>query len=170
MKWRPLSAVLAVLAAIVVGSPRSDGRNNGPVVQAAAEVDLAFDGSRYADRTLTLGDRTIAFRAFENIVYVSRPVEARYQSLNFYVPAAYFEGAAVGGYTAGTAPIFLPNTVGGYMPGLPGGPGQDRSGRPNAVLVALSRGLVVAVPGARGRTLQDPRGLSPARPRPASWT
>lgn len=128
------------------------------VLFVAAKADLVFDGSGYADKTLTVGGRTIAYRAFENIVYVSRPVEPKYQALNFYVPKAYYEDRSVGGYTAATAPIFFPNSVGGYMPGPPGGPGQDRNGRPNAAFVALSRGMVVAAPGARGRTLRDAGG------------
>ena len=56
--------------------------------------------------------------------------------------------------TAKTAPIFLPNGVGGYMPGDSKEPSDsDRmSGGANASLVALSKGYVVAAPAVRGRT------------------
>jgi multidrug resistance efflux pump len=37
--------------------------------------------------------------------------------MNIYIPEEYFEGKSIGNYTANTAPIFFPNTVGGYMPG-----------------------------------------------------
>ena len=45
------------------------------------------------------------------------------------------------------------------MPGAAGKPEIDkRSGKENASLVALSRGYIVAAPGARGRTLKDEQG------------
>jgi hypothetical protein len=78
--------------------------------------------------------------------------------MNVFVPVEYYEGRSIGAYDADTAPIFLPNSVGGYMPGPPGSPGPGRDGRPNAALVALSKGYVVAAPGARGRTSQDASG------------
>lgn len=49
-------------------------------------------------------------------MYVANPIEPDYQTLNIYVPEAYFQGEKVNGYSAETAPIFLPNAVGGYMP------------------------------------------------------
>jgi len=158
----------------------------GRVVLGAS---LDFDASHYTVESVTVNGHPVRYRAFRDIVYVANPVDVKYQSLNFYVPEEFFEGKAVGGYTAQTAPIFLPNTVGGYLPGLPGGPGQGlgpdlmaphpgaplglppgpppagmRPGagrgadRPNAMAAALSRGLVVASPGARGRTLKDASG------------
>jgi hypothetical protein len=97
---------------------------------------------------------------------VERPVLPTHQALNLYVPEAYFEGGTVGRYRAATAPIFLPNGVGGYMPALPGRPGNrmgppptaGQPAAPNAMAVALTRGLVVAAPGARGRTQQAADG------------
>ena len=80
--------------------------------------------------------------------------------MNIFIPATYFSGGTVNGYTAKTAPIFLPNGVGGYMPGEAGEPGIGGHGEdgPNAALVALSRGYVVAAPAIRGRTTQDASG------------
>ena len=126
----------------------------GPIGAAGLE----FDPSSGVAETLTLEGVTVAYRAYENVVYVSRPADTTVQVMNIYVPEPYFEGGTLGGYTAETAPIFLPNTVGGYMPGIPGGPGEDRDGGPNAAFVALSRGYVVASPGVRGRTTQDEAG------------
>jgi dienelactone hydrolase len=103
--------------------------------------------------------QNITYRAFENRVYVQKPVDVLYQTINIYVPEAYYHDQSINGYTAKTAPIFLPNTVGGYMPGAAGTPGEDRRrGGPDAALTALSRGLVVAEPGARGRTLMNAKG------------
>ncbi len=118
-------------------------------------VELTFDQGNYAVKTVTAGDQTITFRAYEGIVYVSKPVDTQYQALNFFVPEAYAKGESIGAYDAKTAPVFFPNSVGGYMPSRPGAPGPGRNGRPNAAFVALSKGYVVAAPGARGRTLRD---------------
>jgi hypothetical protein len=119
---------------------------------------LNFDATNYTTKTQTVDGKAVTYRAFEGIVYVKNPVDAKYQSLNFYVPEAYYAGASISGYTATKAPIFFPNSVGGYMPGEPDQPGEGREGGPNAALVALSKGLVVACPGARGRTTQDASG------------
>lgn len=125
-----------------------------------AKTTITFDPNRYTVKTLTLNGQTITFRAFEDIVYVQNPVDTKYQRLNFYVPEAYYSGKSIGGYTAKTAPIFFPNEVGGYMPGDPGIPGLDRHrGEPNAAIYALSKGYIVAAPGARGRTTQDEKGV-----------
>ena len=125
---------------------------------AIGAADLEFDLDSGVTETLTLNGNTIAYRAYENVPYVSRPAEAKVQVMNIYIPEPYFEGGTLGGYTAETAPIFFPNTVGGYLPGGPGGPGEDRNGNPNASFWALSRGYVVASPGVRGRTTQDESG------------
>lgn len=125
-------------------------------------------------RSITAADgQTVRFRAFEGIAYAAQPVEPQHQRMNVYVPEAYFakDGAQVGAFNVSTAPIFLPNHVGGYMPALPGVPGQSgRMGRAqqpadglvkmDAMLMALSRGYVVASPGARGRT--QAAGKAPA--------
>ena len=126
---------------------------------------LDFSRLQPVSRTTTVNGQTVAYRAFENIVYVANPVNAEYQAMNIYIPEAYFKGGKVNGYTADTAPIFLPNQVGGYMPGKPGVPGQAghgprKAGEADAMQVALSRGLVVASPGARGRT--QATGKAPA--------
>ena len=128
------------------------------VASASDGQSLEFDSSRFEKKTIEVAGRTVAYRAFEGVVYVSHPVDALYESMNIYVPEAYYEGKAVGPYTAETAPIFLPNSVGGYMPGKPGRPGLSREGGPNAIAVALARGLVVAAPGARGSTCTDAAG------------
>ena len=125
---------------------------------ASGAADLKFDPDSGVAATLTLKGSTITYRAYENVPYVSRPAEAKVQVMNIYIPEPYFEGGTLGGYTAETAPIFFPNTVGGYLPGAPGGPGEDRDGNPNASFWALSRGYVVASPGVRGRTTQDESG------------
>lgn len=127
---------------------------------AAPPPAMPFDPSRFVARSYTVNGQRVAVRAFEGLPVVSRPVEPAHQALNLYIPEAYFHGERVGRYTAATAPIFLPNAVGGYMPALPAQPDQrmgpppppGTTPPPSAMAVALSRGLVVASPGARGRT------------------
>lgn len=124
--------------------------------QTKQTYSLDFDAGKFSVETAEVGEKTIRYRAYKNIVYLLFPVDAKYQSLNFYVPVEYYEGKAVNNYNANSAPIFLPNNVGGYMPAEPGQAATDRrTGAPNSILVALSRGFVVAAPGARGRTLID---------------
>lgn len=113
--------------------------------------DLCFDPAAYAEGSCTLEGSTIRYRAWENIGYCAAPVDA-IQTLNLYVPEDYYAGAVHNGYTLQTAPIFVPNTVGGYLPGPADCPSTDRFGRPNAVFRALEHGYVVACIGVRGRT------------------
>ena len=125
---------------------------------AAVQYSLNFEADNYAVKMLTMNGQAIQYRAFENIVYVQQPVDATYERMNVYVPEEYYAGKSIDGYTSETAPIFFPNEVGGYMPGEPGIPGEGRDGNPNAAIVALSKGYVVASPGARGRVTQDATG------------
>ena len=113
--------------------------------------DLCFDPAAYAEGSCTLEGSTIRYRAWENIGYCAAPVDA-IQTLNLYVPEDYYAGAVHNGYTLQTAPIFVPNTVGGDLPGPADCPSPDRFGRPNAVFRALEHGYVVACIGVRGRT------------------
>jgi acetyl esterase/lipase len=123
----------------------------------AAEGELLFDPARFELKKISVDGREISVRAYEKILYVARPVEPDYQSMNVYIPVEYFEGKKIGGYSAETAPIFLPNSVGGYLPGKASGTEPGFGGQ-STVARALAHGYVVAAPGARGRTLQSPAG------------
>ena len=112
-------------------------------------------------QTLLAGDKLVSFRSWLDIPYVNNPVEPEYQRLNIYVPEEYFHDQSINGYTAKTAPIMMPNGVGGYMPGKQFIPANDsRHGTPNVALYALSKGYVVITPAIRGRTLEN--GKAPA--------
>ncbi len=135
-------------------------------INAKAQNSLQFDNSKFETQSQVFQEKTIKVRAFEKIIYVTNPVDTKQQILNIYIPEAYFNNEAINGYTAETAPIFFPNKVGGYMPAQPatfingpqrGGPGGPPS---NAVVIALSKGYIVASAGARGRT--SPLGKAPA--------
>ena len=130
----------------------------------SSDYDLDFSKQRGSAKTMQVNGETVAYRAYENIVYVQKPVDTVYQSINIYIPEAYFNGGSINGFTADTAPIFFPNQVGGYMPGKPGEPGKagfgPSTGKADAMQVALSQGYIVASPGARGRTSSS--GKAPA--------
>ena len=97
----------------------------------------------------------VSYRAYNNIAYVSSPVNQDYQKLSIYIPEPYFSSRPLNGYTASTAPIFIPNNSGGYMAAEIMTPSAE-----NPVGLALSRGLVVVSPALRGRNVTN--GTAPA--------
>lgn len=113
--------------------------------------DLKFDPQAYEIKTCEIKNKKITYRAFENIVYCAKPV-SRVQKLNIYVPECYYQGETINGYSLHTAPIFAPNTVGGYMEGPAMKIGEGRfDHQPNSVFEALLHGYVVMCAGIRGR-------------------
>lgn len=104
---------------------------------AAAPSQLRFDPTAGERLSLTMPDgKEVAFTAYERLFFVTNVEDSAYQYMNVYVP----DGA-----TAQT-PIFLRTYVGGYMASAAARPqAGDATGR------ALREGLVVAIPGARGR-------------------
>ena len=124
-----------------------------PPLQADAslKISLAFDVKNYESMSTTVDNKEIKYRAFEYIPYVANPIDIDQQYMNIYVPEEYFNNGTVNAYNTQTAPIFMPNAVGGYMPSQAMTP-KVKNGQPNSVLYALSRGYVVASPATRGRT------------------
>ena len=124
-----------------------------PPLQAdsSAKISLAFDAKNYESMSTTVDNKEIKYRAFEYIPYVANPIDIDQQYMNIYVPEEYFNNGTINGYNTQTAPIFMPNAVGGYMPSQAMTPKME-NGKPNSVLYALSRGYVVASPSTRGRT------------------
>ena len=123
-----------------------------PPLQAdtSAKITLTFDVNNYESMTGTVDNKEIKYRAFEYIPYVSNPIDIDQQYINIYIPEEYFNNGTVNGYNTQTAPIFMPNNVGGYMPSQPMAPKVENN-KPNSALYALSRGYVVASPATRGR-------------------
>ena len=173
-----------VLLSLLTGSLALYSASSGPVIAEAAppnsvaevvaqnanSYSLDFDaGKNYTEETLTLNGQAVKFRSYRNVVYVAHPNNVASQSMNIFSPAAYFENGTINGYTKDTAPIFMPNGVGGYMPGKAIEPTENDmlSGGANAALVALSRGYVVAAPAIRGRTTIGDDGNTYAGKAPA---
>ena len=121
---------------------------------------LKFEKNDYTIEEVTLCGETIRFRAFRDLIYVEKPVNEEFQKMNLFVPECYYEGASLHGYDLGSAPVFMPNTVGGYMPGPADEPGTNPflQGRPNTIFRALQHGYVVASPAIRGRVQKGADG------------
>ncbi len=115
---------------------------------------LKFNKENYTSESKILSGEKICYRAYRKIVYVEKPLAVNSQVLNIFIPEPYFENKTINGYTAKSAPIFMPNTVGGYMPGQTMEPVEKdkMTGGANSVLLALKRGYVVVTPAIRGRT------------------
>ena len=154
----PQSYVDARNEASTKGSAVTEEKNilSQPIEQplqadSSAKISLAFDAKNYESMSTTVDNKEIKYRAFEYIPYVANPIDIDQQYMNIYVPEEYFNNGTVNGYNTQTAPIFMPNAVGGYMPSQAMTP-KVENGKPNSVLYALSRGYVVASPATRGRT------------------
>lgn len=122
---------------------------------------MNFDKNNYVVKELALGNERIRYRAFLNLVYVEKPVNPAYQQMHIFAPEAYFEGGGINGYGIDSAPVFMPNYVGGYMPGDLEEPGYSKfePDKANTIFRALVHGYVVAVPAIRGRVQKDEKGL-----------
>lgn len=102
--------------------PVQDYQFSGALLSARAVEDPACSCkfiNKHDASTLRTGEvvgRTFTCRAYEGLVHVRRPVDPPFQNPDPYVPAEYREGKAVGAYRAGTAPLFLPNSVSAYGP------------------------------------------------------
>ncbi|HCW54797.1 MAG TPA: alpha/beta hydrolase [Clostridium sp.] len=176
-----LLAATLVISSLAGCSNNSNTSNNSAVdievTENVTDPVLNFNKDNYKKETMTVNGQDVTFRAYENVVYVAKPVDIKYQCMNIYIPEAYFKGESIGDFTADTAPIFLPNNIGGYMPAEPGTPSlqggidgdasrmgktkdsdSQSGGTPNSLLMALQKGYVVASPGARGRTNQNSDG------------
>ncbi len=118
---------------------------------------LVFNPEKYTVRVVEMEGKELTYRAFEDIEYVKCPVD-KIQRLSIFVPEVFFQGKSINGYNLDNAPIFMPNTVAGYMPGPVEIPGKNFMGITNATFYALLHGYVVVSAGARGRMMKDENG------------
>ena len=125
------------------------------------KYSIVFDPEDYRAKIMNANGEPVSFRAYEHLVYTKKPYEPEYQMLSVYIPEGYFKGESINGFTAETAPIFMPNGVGGYMPGTIIEPQENsRHGGANSALYALSNGYVVVSPAIRGRSLKNKDGYA----------
>ncbi len=116
---------------------------------------LRFPLEDYETLTFDVNGQIVRCRAWKNLLYCTSPVDP-IQRLSLYAPESCF----VSGACDHTVPIFLPNRVGGYMPGPMGEPMMDEQGMPNIELRTLMHGYVVGCAGIRGR--KSVQGRAPA--------
>lgn len=123
---------------------------------------MHFDPSQYTTEEYSVQGRQIRCRVWRDLPYCSRPADPDFQRLNIFAPEAYWEGAVINGYALDTAPVFMPNTAGGYLSGPRDQPGEDprRPGQGNSLFQALLHGYIAVSPGLRGRELKT--GKAPA--------
>lgn len=120
--------------------------------------ELVFDETAYTVETVKMDGKELTYRAFENIPYCTNPADEKMQRLSIFVPEVFYQGETLNGWHLKNAPIFMPNTIGAYMPGPQERPGKGMEGRTNATFYALLHGYVVASPGARGREMKNGEG------------
>ena len=118
-------------------------------------MSLRIDPEKYEIKTFEFAGIKVTARAFEGLDYCENPKHP-VQKINIYVPEGYYHGETINGYDAKTAPVFMPNMVGGYMEGRAMVPGEKMfgprgSGQPNTAILGLAHGYVLACPGIRGR-------------------
>ena len=181
---RGLSAILVLSAIAATGYPGSATAQPN----LAASDPLRFPQDKFALETATVktaaGDRKVVYRSYQHLLYVGKPVDRRYESLDLKVPVS-IDGKSV---NASKAPILFIIGVGGYMSspnmrddttmavvpgggGPPGGPpvGQGGPGGPGGApggpgpnggfeMKGLAEGWVIVSPGARGRDNRDNAG------------
>ena len=56
---------------------------------------FAFNLENFKHDTATVDSRVIVFRVYENVVYVSKPVDVIYQCMNIYIIDAYYNGVTL---------------------------------------------------------------------------
>ncbi|WP_020121735.1 subtype B tannase [Streptomyces canus] len=107
----------ATAGAAAVGGIALTANASTGSTSASADDGLVFDPDDCTKLTATVTDtegteHAVSYHFWKAITYVSKPVDATYQSLIVSAPVE-IDGTAV---DASNAPILLANSVGGYMP------------------------------------------------------
>ncbi len=134
-----LTLVLSLgLSAYASGEPSAEpSAEAAPLVLTDPAWELAANGSYYS---------------LKNVVYCTNVVNATYQYMNIYVPAAYIDGGECNGYTAETAPIIIENNCMGWNSSTPSGANSSY----------IAEGFVHISVGARSRNAENGTGKMPA--------
>ncbi|MEU1478187.1 subtype B tannase [Streptomyces sp. NPDC005760] len=131
----------------------------------STDAGLVFDPAAYTELTTTVTDtegteHAVTYHFWKAVTYVSKPVDATYQSLNVSVPVE-IDGTAV---DASDAPILFANSVGGYMPSsvanatgvggasMGGGTGGGAPSGSSSPTASPTASPSASAPGANGNT------------------
>ncbi|MFF4060532.1 subtype B tannase [Streptomyces sp. NPDC001668] len=131
----------------------------------STDAALVFDPAAYTELTTTVTDtegteHAVTYHFWKAVTYVSKPVDATYQSLNVSVPVE-IDGTAV---DASDAPILFANSVGGYMPSsvanatgvggasMGGGTGGGAPSGSSSPTASPTASPSASAPGANGNT------------------
>ncbi len=93
-----------------------------------------------------------SYYQLKDVLFCTNVTAEKYQTMNIFVPAAYFEDGEVCGYTAETAPMVLQNNCSGWRSGSAG----------NVNSTFIENGFVFVNCGARSRDAADGVGKAPA--------
>jgi acetyl esterase/lipase len=149
MKKKSLQKILVGLLAITMlltcsGCSNSDSDEVASSDSGDTTYSLDFPSDDYTTKTVTVstsaGSKSVSYYLYQDVVYVTDPVDADYESMNVYVPYE-IDGSSV---STEQAPILLNIGVGGYMSSQAGGLGDNGN-------YALAAGYVVVSAGCRGR-------------------
>lgn len=123
-------------------SSSSSSSSSGSGGSGSTSYSLKLSSYSCTTGTMTVTTDTshsVTYCLYSDVVYVSNPVDASYESMNIYIPTSV-DGAAVSG-----RPVLLENNVAGYMSARAGG-SPATNGQ-----YALGKGYVVVEVGCRGR-------------------
>lgn len=98
-----LKTSLLTLAMLMSGSIMSQNH-----ISYGSQQSIDFKYLKGERRILQTEGKSVAYRAFEGMSYVVNPVDKSCQTVNIYIPEAYYSGGSVNGYKSETAPIFMP--------------------------------------------------------------
>lgn len=107
----------------------------------ATHYSLNFDTKSFRKEVADLNGQPFAFRVSERSRYTAYPAAMDREKLDLYIPEAYFHKKSINGFTAKTAPVFMPLTLNSTEEITIS---KDES--QNLILQALEHGYVVAVP------------------------
>ncbi|WP_246101646.1 subtype B tannase [Streptomyces cyaneus] len=108
LKAATLGTTTAAALPVLSGCSDDDG-------SPSKSISLTFDADAYETKTKTVstadGDKKVTYRFWEAVMYVAKPVDEKYQSLNVMVPVKIGDKEI----DASGAPILLDNAIAGYM-------------------------------------------------------
>ncbi|MGC0402571.1 hypothetical protein RKD27_005215 [Streptomyces sp. SAI-126] len=107
----------ATAGAVAAGGLALSANASTGSTSTSTDDDLVFDPDAWTKLTTTVTDtqgaeHSVTYHFWKAVTYVSKPVDATYQSLIVSAPVE-IDGTAV---DASNAPILLANSIGGYMP------------------------------------------------------